>query len=139
MEPLWNHLARGTWESLHFRFLQLGFLSSSNDRDIKLKMSSKCVFNSDWTLSNPDWAKWLKLVPNDKFSAQCLLCRKSFTLSNMGRQVVESHAKSMKHQKLSTTSPSQTSLFDFNATSSSATASTPRAVSTPAPASCSTS
>uniref|UniRef100_A0A915IDS2 BED-type domain-containing protein n=1 Tax=Romanomermis culicivorax TaxID=13658 RepID=A0A915IDS2_ROMCU len=61
--------------------------------------AKKVAFQSSWI--NPDlhkkWAEWLRAVPNDKHSAYCKLCKKSFSLSNMGRQAIVSHSTLTKH------------------------------------------
>lgn len=71
------------------------------------------MFNQNWITSNPGWAKWLQPAPGDKFSARCTICKKTFSLSNMGRQAVESHSASKKHRNLITSDPAQTSLQMF--------------------------
>ncbi|KAH6944218.1 hypothetical protein HPB50_002348 [Hyalomma asiaticum] len=58
----------------------------------------KCSFNADWTnLSVSDYASWIRPVENDPHEAMCTVCRKTFSLSNMGHRAVSSHASSKKH------------------------------------------
>ena len=47
----------------------------------------------------PDFAEYIKRVPNDPFSANCSICRgKPFQLSNIGKRALKSHAEGEKHQ-----------------------------------------
>ena len=47
----------------------------------------------------PDFAEYIKRVPNDPFSANCSICRgKPFQLSHIGKRVLKSHAEGEKHQ-----------------------------------------
>ena len=47
----------------------------------------------------PDFAEWVKRIPNDPFSANCSICRgKPFQLSNLGKRSLKSHAEGKKHQ-----------------------------------------
>ncbi|KAH6933564.1 hypothetical protein HPB50_016336 [Hyalomma asiaticum] len=58
----------------------------------------KCSFNADW--ANPsvsDYVSWIRPVENDPHEAMCTVCRKTFSLSNMGHRAVSSHASSKKH------------------------------------------
>lgn len=75
---------------------------------------SKSVFNADWANKsiNPDFAEWVREVPQNPFSAYCLLCKKIISLSNMGKQALTSHAKRKKH-KLSADSKKSSSILDF--------------------------
>lgn len=61
----------------------------------------KSVFNNEWCDPNlhPDWSSWIAEVQNDRFSAYCKLCRRSFSLSNMGAQAVRSHHRGPSHLK----------------------------------------
>ena len=56
------------------------------------------TFLDDW-LKDPEFSGWVPKVPNDSLSAKCKFCKKTFTLSNMGRQALVSHAIGKKHLK----------------------------------------
>ena len=43
---------------------------------------------------------WLVEVPGDNKLARCKHCKKSFNLSNMGRQALVSHGTGQKHQNV---------------------------------------
>ncbi|XP_070554389.1 uncharacterized protein [Ptychodera flava] len=58
----------------------------------------KCVFNDLW-LKQPEYLGWLERA-QDKSSAKCKLCEKTFDVSNMGEAALKSHAKGVKHQAL---------------------------------------
>lgn len=60
--------------------------------------SKKTFFNPVW-LQKQDYKAWLAPVPTDKSSAQCKLCQKIFSLSNMGEPALVSHMSSQKHKK----------------------------------------
>ena len=53
----------------------------------------KCRFKSEYTINFP----WVKEDPNNTNNAQCTLCKSIFSLSNMGKQALVSHAKSKRH------------------------------------------
>ena len=59
-----------------------------------------CTFNSDWmdTSLNPQFL-WVRPVKDSSQKAMCSLCKKTFSLSNMGRQALISHMDSDKHKK----------------------------------------
>lgn len=57
-----------------------------------------CRFNADW-LKYDDWADWLSPVDGSPHQARCKACQKTLELSNMGRQSVKSHQKSVSHGK----------------------------------------
>lgn len=63
--------------------------------------AKKSVFNKEWCDErlNPKWSKWLEPDEKNPNVAKCLVCKKTFSLSNMGRQAVVSHEKGPKHQK----------------------------------------
>lgn len=61
--------------------------------------AKKASFQVSWLLE-PQFSKWLDRVPDDKYSAKCKLCLKTFSLSNMGRRAVTSHKSSGKHMQL---------------------------------------
>lgn len=48
---------------------------------------------------NPQWAAWIENIASNPYKARCRFCMKSFNLSNMGRQAISSHEKSVKHRK----------------------------------------
>ncbi|XP_040359009.2 uncharacterized protein LOC120844468 [Ixodes scapularis] len=63
-----------------------------------MSTTKKCSYNPDWT--NPNVSghiSWIQPVKGDPHSTQCTVCRKSFSLSNMGKTAVSSHASSKKH------------------------------------------
>src|SRR3989442_15235263 len=61
----------------------------------------KTVFNVEWTSKqlHPDFASRCQEVKHQSNAAYCSLCKTVFSLSNMGRQAVASHMKSVKHVK----------------------------------------
>ncbi|XP_048513397.1 uncharacterized protein LOC125501448 isoform X1 [Athalia rosae] len=54
-------------------------------------------FNEEW-LQEVDFSAWLKAVSGKPHSAQCTWCHTTFSLSNMGRRALSSHAESKKHR-----------------------------------------
>ncbi|KAI4465306.1 protein lzic [Holotrichia oblita] len=60
----------------------------------------KAIFDIKWVNPelNDDWSNWLEPFKNSTNEGWCRLCKKTFSLSNMGRQAVISHQKSKKHQ-----------------------------------------
>ncbi|KAJ8887667.1 hypothetical protein PR048_013885 [Dryococelus australis] len=64
-------------------------------------MAKQCTFNKQWLdfKLNPEFARWLDLVPENSSLPYCKVCLKSFNISNMGRQSVLSHANGPKHIK----------------------------------------
>jgi len=58
----------------------------------------KTMFNNDW-LNNSNWSSWLTRCSNNPCLARCKICVKKFALSNMGKQAIISHEKSMGHKK----------------------------------------
>jgi hypothetical protein len=46
----------------------------------------------------PDIAKWVREVPHDAYKAQCSVCQKEFSISNIGMTALCSHQKSKKHE-----------------------------------------
>lgn len=58
--------------------------------------NKKTIFNSQW-LNMEEFKSWLKEDINDQFSFHCYMCRKSYSLSNMGITALLSHTKSKKH------------------------------------------
>ena len=77
--------------------------------------SRKTLFNEQWVDPQlyPEFAGWLKGLSGDKTKAFCAICRKSFALSNMGREAVNSHARGTTHQKVKELKKSQPSLQSF--------------------------
>lgn len=61
----------------------------------------QCKFNKLWLDAKifPEFSGWLDLVVSDATLAYCKVCRKSFKLSNMGRNAVVSHSKGPNHLK----------------------------------------
>ena len=64
-------------------------------------MAKKTVFNKLWLDCNlnPQFVDWLGEVTNSPGQAYCKVCKVAFSLSNMGRQALVSHASSSKHKK----------------------------------------
>ena len=60
--------------------------------------TKRTVFNTDW-LKHGDWSHWLSRCVGDIHSARCSVCFRTFSLSNMGKQAVVSHATSANHVK----------------------------------------
>ena len=52
-------------------------------------------FNIDW-LSRGEYKDWLLPEDSDPTKARCKICRKTFSLSNMGEKAVRSHAEGKK-------------------------------------------
>ena len=52
-------------------------------------------FSSDW-LEDPEFKDWIVKV-SDITQARCKTCMKTFSLSNMGRQALVSHASGQLH------------------------------------------
>lgn len=57
----------------------------------------KAIFNSAWLLDEK-FSSWIKKDDNNPNAAYCKFCMKSFSLSNMGRQALLSHASGNKHK-----------------------------------------
>ena len=72
-----------------------------------------CVFNQerlDETI-NPQFSSWVKRL-KDPNRVLCCFCQRSFALSNMGKQALESHMNSEKHKRnVSAKVPSISSYF----------------------------
>ena len=64
-------------------------------------MTKKTVFNRNWLdpLLHPEWCNWLAESHTDIYSGRCVVCKKTFKLSNMGPQAIISHASYPKHQE----------------------------------------
>lgn len=81
-------------------------------------MPKKSLFNNDWCDKqlNPNWSIWLEPLEKNPYFAKCSACKKSFSLSNMGRQAIISHEKGPKHKKnfkFRNSSDMQLSLVNF--------------------------
>ena len=63
------------------------------------KKKDQTFFLHDWLL-DPEFKMWLVEVPGDNKLARCKHCKKSFNLSNMGRQALVSHGTGQKHQNV---------------------------------------
>jgi hypothetical protein len=63
--------------------------------------SKKTLFNELWldAIIHPEFAGWLQKHPKSTQDAFCNGCKTVIHLSNMGRQAISSHAKSVKHLK----------------------------------------
>ena len=53
-------------------------------------------FNIDW-LNRGEYKDWLLPEDSDPTKARCKICRKTFSISNMGEKAVRSHTKGKKH------------------------------------------
>lgn len=54
------------------------------------------------TSYNDNWNKtysWISPVEKDKYSANCVLCKKSFSISGRGESAVKDHADTEIHKK----------------------------------------
>ena len=54
-------------------------------------------FNIEW-MSKEEYKDWLLPEDSDNTKARCKLCRKTFSLSNVGEPSLKSHAQGKKHQ-----------------------------------------
>ena len=63
------------------------------------KKKDQTFFSHDW-LSDPEFKMWLVEVPGDSKLARCKHYKKSYNLSNMGRQALVSHGAGQKHQNI---------------------------------------
>lgn len=59
--------------------------------------NKKTIFNSQW-LNMEEFKSWLREDVNDQFLFYCDMCRKSYSLSNMGITALLSHTKAKKHK-----------------------------------------
>src|SRR6476469_7886103 len=68
-----------------------------------MSSNRKTSFNHLWLDSkfHPEYSLWLQDVKGSPNDAYCKSCKTTFALSNMGRQALNSHAKSTKHIKFS--------------------------------------
>ena len=63
---------------------------------MKMNKVKTSGFNIDW-LSRGEYKDWLLPEDSDPTKARCKICRKTFSISNMGEKVVRSHAEGKKH------------------------------------------
>ena len=75
-------------------------------------MAHSAKFNREW-LSKEEYKLWLTSVEGNSTKANCKLCVKTFSLSNMGEVAVKSHASGKKHQTAVTQSQKAISVSDF--------------------------
>ena len=61
-----------------------------------------CKFSLDWLNAalHPDWVPWLAASKSVDTNALCKICKKEFSLSNMGVQAAKSHSKKKKKNTL---------------------------------------
>ena len=64
----------------------------------KMNKVEKIFFQESW-LSNEEFKSWLVLTEN-KLQVRCKRCKKTFGLSNMGVQALNSHALGKKHKEV---------------------------------------
>ena len=69
-------------------------------------------FNREWSLKE-EYKLWLPSVEGDVTKANCQICVKTFSLSNMGEIAVKSHASGKKHQTAVTQSQKAGSVSHF--------------------------
>lgn len=76
--------------------------------------SKKTLFDELWLdpKLNPDFAGWLQ-NGSDKFHGFCSLCKKEFSLGNMGRKAVSTHNIGQKHKSYQNLKSSNTSLKTY--------------------------
>jgi len=58
-------------------------------------------FNPQWLdpALHPSWQTWLREDEKNPNNAKCLLCHKTFSLSQMGKRAVTSHEEGKWHKK----------------------------------------
>ena len=64
-------------------------------------------FNKEW-MDKVEYKDWLLPEPSNSTKAKCRLCMRSFSLSNMGKPALKSHAQGKKHQNAVKTSGKNT-------------------------------
>ena len=74
-------------------------------------MPGVCTFRELW-LDNSTYAGWLTKDLKSKHSAHCLVCCKSFDISNMGESALRSHMSGQKHKELMQKRSSHTTVSD---------------------------
>ena len=60
-------------------------------------MPGKCTFTNKW-VTNPTYSAWIS-KDKDPHKAKCVVCCKSFDISNMGEAAVKSHMSGKKHEQ----------------------------------------
>jgi hypothetical protein len=65
---------------------------------VNMSANKRTVFNQMW-LGYPEFTVWLKEVKGSPHDAFCSACKTAFSLSNMGKQAVKSHASNARHLK----------------------------------------
>ena len=75
-------------------------------------MAHSARFNREW-LSKKEYKLWLTPVEGNVTKANCNICVKTFSLSNMGEIAVKSHASGKKHQIAVTQSQKAGSVSHF--------------------------
>ncbi|XP_023209542.1 uncharacterized protein LOC111612544 [Centruroides sculpturatus] len=72
-------------------------------------------FNLQWLdpAIHPEFNSWLGTVKDDDTKAFCCICCKVFSLSNMGKRALVSHANSSSHVEIKRLKSEQTSLIRF--------------------------
>ena len=69
-------------------------------------------FNLEW-MSKEEYKDWLLPEDSDNTKATCKLRRKTFSLSNMGKPSLKSHAQGKKHQSIIQRSEKNPSVMGF--------------------------
>ena len=82
-------------------------------------------FNLEW-MSKEEYKDWLLPEDSDNTKERCKLCRKTFSLSNMGEPSLKSHAQGKKHQSIIQRSEKNPSVIGFWKKEQVAEASTPK-------------
>lgn len=111
-----------------FSFMSLLFYVPDKFQE-HIMPKSVSTFQTVWL--DPDWAPWIRRAPLDT-DAYCTFCRKTFSISSIGRSAIISHLKSEKHKSnapgLSSDQPSL-GFFGIDGRNSTATAPTPNTAS----------
>uniref|UniRef100_A0A8C4Y930 HAT C-terminal dimerisation domain-containing protein n=2 Tax=Gopherus TaxID=38771 RepID=A0A8C4Y930_9SAUR len=68
---------------------------NSSEGSVK-KKKYYCCYNDNWC-KDPDYKNWLRKV--DEFTAECILCRQTFSIKYEGRRAVNIHAECTKHKE----------------------------------------
>ena len=65
-------------------------------------MAKLTYFDSYWTNEtlNPSFSQWVEEVKDEKTKTTCSICKKIFSLSNMGSAALKSHEKSENTRKM---------------------------------------
>ena len=64
-------------------------------------MSKRTIFNPEW-LKKTEYAKWIEEDDSCKNQFKCKLCKHSYTLGNMGKKALDTHARGDKHKQRET-------------------------------------